>query len=107
MELTIEMKAMPGKVQELYQTLQALVPTFRKEKGCWDCRISRHVEDGEVFFLSVDWEGWEDLEQYIRSGSGSALLGAMDLLSETARVRFGQDSPWEGIETLKRMRKKV
>jgi quinol monooxygenase YgiN len=107
MQLTIEMKATPGKVQELYQTLQALLPTFRKEKGCGDCRISRDVEDGEVFFLSVEWETKASLEQYVRSGSGSALLGAIDVLSETAKVRFGQDSPWEGIETLKRMRKKV
>ena len=43
----------------------------------------------------------------MRSGSGGAFLGAVDLLAETARVRFGEDSPWEGIETLKRMRKKT
>jgi quinol monooxygenase YgiN len=107
MELTIEMKAMPGKIQELYQTLQALLPTFRKEKGCRDCRVYRDVEDGEIFFLTVDWEARASLEHYLQSGSGSALLGAIDLLSETAKVRFGQDSPWEGIDTLKRMRKKV
>jgi hypothetical protein len=41
------------------------------------------------------------------SGSGGALLGAVELLSEAARVRFGQDSPWEGIDSLKRMRKKA
>ena len=107
MEVTIEMKAMPGKVQELYQTLQALLPTFRKEKGARECRVYRDVEDGEVFFLSVEWETKASLEQYVRSGSGSALFGAIDLLSETARVRFGTDSPWEGIDTLKRMRKKL
>ncbi len=107
MELTIEMKARPGKVQELYQTLQALLPTFRKEKGCRGCRVYRDVEDGEVFFLSVDWEARASLEHYLQSESGSALLGAIDLLSETAKVRFGQDSPWEEIDTLKRMRKKV
>lgn len=104
MELMIEMKAVTGKIQEFYQTLQALLPTIRKEKGCRDCRICRDVEDGEVFFLSVDWDTRASLKQYIRSVSGSALLGAIDLLSVEARVRFGQDSPWEGIESLKRMR---
>jgi hypothetical protein len=39
------------------------------------------------------------------SESGGALLGAVDLLSETARVRIGSSKPWEGIDTLKRMRK--
>ncbi len=107
MELTIEIRARPGKFQELYQTLLALLPTIRSEKGCRDCRIYRDVEDGEVFFLSVDWEARASLEHYVRSGSGSALLGAVDLLSETAKVRFDQDSPWEGIDTLKRIRKKT
>ena len=103
-KLTIEVKAKEGKIQELYQTLQALLPTIRKEQGCRDCRIYRDVEDGEVFSLSIDWGDQADIGQYMRSSSGSALLGAADLLSEKARVRIG-DAPWEGIETLKRMRK--
>ena len=101
----MEMKAKQGKFQELYQTLQALLPTIRKEKGCKDCRVYRDVEDGEVFFLLVHWEARDSLEHYVRSSSGSALLGAVDLLSETAKVSFGQDSPWEGINGLKRMKK--
>lgn len=106
MEFTIEMKAKTGKFNELYQTLQALLPTIRKEKGCRDCRIYRDVEDGEVFFLTVNWEARYNLEHYLQSISGSALLGAIDMLSETAKVKFDQDSPWEGIDSLKRMKKK-
>jgi quinol monooxygenase YgiN len=107
MELTIEFRARPGKFQELYQTLQALLPTVRKEKGCRDCRIYRDVEDGEGFFLSVQWEAQANLEHYIRSTNGLALLGAIDLLSEKAGVKIGHDAPWEGIDTLKRMRTKA
>jgi quinol monooxygenase YgiN len=103
LKLTIEVKAKPGGIQELYQTLQALLPTIRKEQGCRDCRIYRDVEDGEVFSLSIDWGEEADIGDYMRSGNGRALLGAADLLSETARVRKG-DAPWEGIETLKRLR---
>ena len=65
MELTIEIKPGPGRAQELDQALQALLPTIRKEKGCLDCRISRDVEDGEVFLLSGHWEAQGNLEQYI------------------------------------------
>ncbi len=104
MELTIEFKARPGKFQELYQTLQALLPTIREEKGCRDCRIYRDVEDGEVFFLSGGWEAQGNLEHYLRSTNGLALLGAIDLLSERAAVKTGHDAPWEGIDSLKRMR---
>jgi quinol monooxygenase YgiN len=107
MKLTIEITAKPEKTQELHQTLQALLPSIRREQGCRDCRVWRDVEDGEIFFLAVDWETRASLEQALRSGSGGAFLGAVDLLSETARVRFGEDATWEGIGTLKRMRKKA
>jgi hypothetical protein len=65
------------------------------------------VEDGKVFILSVYWKDLASLEQYVTSDSGGALLGAIDLLGEAARVQIGSDAPWEGIETLKRMRKKI
>ena len=106
MEFTIEIRAKTGKFKELYQTLEALLPTIRKAKGCRDCRICRDMEDGEVFSLSVHWEARANLENYVRSDNGSALLGAVDLLSETAKVRIGNDTPWEGTEIVKRMRKK-
>ena len=106
MALTIEIRAKPGKFQELYQTFQALLPTIRKEKGCRECRIYRDVEDGEVFFLSGHWEAQANLEHYLRSTNGLALLGAIDLLSERAAVKTGHDAQWEGIDVLKRMRKK-
>jgi quinol monooxygenase YgiN len=107
MLLTIEIRAREDKFQEIYQILQALLPTIRKEKGCRECRIYRDVEDGEVFFLCADWETKANLIHYMRSGSGSALLGAIDLLSETARVKSGQDETWQGIDVLKRLRKKI
>jgi quinol monooxygenase YgiN len=78
---------------------------MRTENGCRESRIYRDVEDGEVFFLSVDWKDVANLEHYMRSVSGSALLGAVDLLSETARFRIDKDAPWEDINTLKRMKK--
>ena len=107
MELTIEIRAKPGKFQELYQTLLGLLPTIRKGKGCDGCRIYRDVEDGEVFFLSGQWEEQANLEHYLRSTNGMALLGAIDLLSERAAVKTGHDALWEGIDALKRIRKKT
>jgi quinol monooxygenase YgiN len=106
MKLTIEMQARPEKSQELYQTLQALLPAIHKEKGCLDCRTYRDMEEGEIFFLAVDWDSRASLERFMPSGSGGALLGAIDLLSETVKVRIGNNEPWEGIDSLKRMRKK-
>ncbi|SEM13827.1 Antibiotic biosynthesis monooxygenase [Syntrophus gentianae] len=105
MNLTIELRAKPEKFQELYQSLQALLPTMRKENGCREAHIYRDVEDGEVFSLSMSWEDAAKFENYMQSTSGSALLGAVDLLSKAVRVRMGDNTPWDGIEVLKRVRK--
>ncbi len=103
MELTIEIRPKPGKLHELYQTLQALLPTVRNEKHCRDCRFSL---DGEVLFLSSDWETQAGVERFMRSTCGIALLGAIDVLGERAAVKMGRDAPWEGIDVLKKMRSK-
>jgi len=104
MNLIIEVRAKPEKFHELYQALQALFPTMCKEGGCCESHIYKDVEDGEVIVLSIHSENEVTFENYMRSTSGSALLGAVDLLSKAVRVRMGDNTQWGGIEVLKRMR---
>lgn len=106
MKLMIEVRAKSGKASELYQTLYALLTTMRKQ-GCLEGTISQTLEDGESFSLSGDWDALSVLEAFMQSGSGIALIGAIDLLGKSGRVRLGSDAPWEGVEALKRMRKEV
>jgi quinol monooxygenase YgiN len=105
MELTIEIQTRPEKIQELYQTLQSLLIVIRKEEGCLDYRLYRDTEENEFFFISINWRTRANLENYLRSASGSAFLGAIDLLGETAKVRFGRKQNWEGIDALKKIRR--
>lgn len=107
LKLTIEMRVNPDKFQELNQALEAFLPVIRRQNGCHDCRITRDIEDGDVLVLVIHWENREYLEQYIRSENGSALLGAIELLGETSRVGIGSGLSWEGIDTLKKIRKKI
>jgi hypothetical protein len=97
--------ARPEKTQELHPTLQALLPAIRKENGCRDCRVCRDLGDVEIFFLTVDRDARANLETFMPTENGGALLGSVGLPSETARVRIGNNEPWEEIDTLKRMKK--
>ena len=103
MTVTIEVKAQSGKLKELYQTLHALLPTMREVNGCRGCRVSRDVEDGEVFMLSSDWESKDSFEGYIYSDNGRALLGAIKLLGESARFRMSSDARWKEIGAVRFM----
>ena len=107
MTLTIEVRAKPGSANELYQTLQALLPTLRRAKGCVNCHVQSDVRDEELHTLSCEWGSQAGLEEYIRSGSGSAMIGALDLLGESVRVRLGGGAKREGTEALKRIRQEA
>lgn len=104
MDLAIRLQASSGKVQELSQTLLALVDTMRTAHGCQDCHLYLDLENSETFYLASQWEGNTALEQYMRSESGGAILGAIALLGETAQIRICKKTPWLGIEALKQMR---
>ena len=107
MTLTIEVRAKPAKANELYQTLQALLPTMRRTKGCVSCRVNPDANNEELYALSSEWDSQAGFEEYIRTGSGSALIGALDLLAESVRVRLGGEAKWGGTEALKRIRREA
>jgi len=103
MTLTIEVKSKTGKNNELYQSLQALLVTMRQEKGCLRCRVSQDMEDGEVYVLSSDWDTESSFGSYVKSVSGIALLGAINMLGQSTRIQVGSGAKWEGAEALKKI----
>jgi quinol monooxygenase YgiN len=107
MGLTIELRARSEKFQELRQVVLALLPPIRKEDDCIESRIFNDMENDEIFLLWIQWRDAAALKRYLRSGSGSAILGAIDLLGEKVRVKIGAENCWEGIETLKKIRNKT
>jgi len=74
MNITIEIRAKPEKFNELYQTLQALLPTMRAEHGYRKSRIYRDVEMGSLF-LAINWELRRTLRTINRSTSGRRFSG--------------------------------
>jgi quinol monooxygenase YgiN len=103
MTTTIEVTSKPGKIAELYQTLQALLPTMRQEKGCKNCRVAQDIEYSEVYVLSSEWDVQASFERYIKSASGIVLIGAINTLGQKTRVQMGGNARWEGGEVLQRI----
>jgi len=107
MNLTIEVRAKPENFHELYQTLQAILPTIRSVADCRECRIYEDVENSNIFYIDIDCLDQEKLENIMQSMGGTALIGALNLLAESVKVKLDSDSVWSDIETLKRLRKKT
>lgn len=104
MELTIEVKAKRTNFQELYQTLLALVPEIRKKNGLRKVNLNRDAHHDDVFIIFFDWEEPEHLKSYLRSNDGSALLGAIEVLSEKTKVKIGNNDSTEGTLALQQLR---
>ena len=102
--LSPEVRNITGKPVSFTRTCRRF---FRPGAGrrCVNCHVKPDVKDEKLHTLSCDWDSRAVFEEYIRSGSGSALIGALDLLVESARVQLGIDANWEGSEALKRIRR--
>jgi quinol monooxygenase YgiN len=54
--VVIKMTALPTKRKEVFQTVQALIQSIRRVKGCTDCYACQDVEDEISFFMIQGWE---------------------------------------------------
>jgi quinol monooxygenase YgiN len=98
------MKALPEKRKELVQTLLGMIEPSRKAKGCISHQVYQNLDDDNLFILLEEWQSQEDLDARLRSDQFSALLGAMNLLSEAADIQFSTAPSTSGMEVVKAAR---
>ena len=97
---TIEMTVLPAKRREHLQTVNALVQTIRKEKGCLKCAACQDLEDENSFCMFQLWETQKDLDSYLRSDLFAVLLGTQNFLSKPWEIIFNTVSSTSGVETV-------
>ena len=100
----LTMKAVPEKRKELVQTLMGMIEPSRKVKGCISHNLYQNLEDDNLFILVEGWKNQEDLDIRLRSDQFSALLGAMNLLSEATDIQFSTIHSTAGMEVVKAAR---
>ena len=102
----ITMNALIEKRTEVMQTLISMIEPTENGRGCLSCRISRDIEDKNVFSLIEEWETREDLDNHIRSDRFSVLLGTKSLLCEPQQIEIHTVSQSEGMEVIHATRNK-
>ena len=61
------MRAKPGKEQELHDALVALVEPTTREKGYVNYDMHQGIEDPAVYFFYENWESPEDLDAHLQA----------------------------------------
>jgi len=64
----IKMAALPAKRTELLQTVQALIQSISRVKGCTNCSACQDVEDENSFCMIQEWKTQKELDSYLQSG---------------------------------------
>lgn len=96
--VTITLRVISGKREELLQTIRALHVKMKEERGFLKFSVYQDVEDADTFNLIQEWETADDLEKQIRSEDFRVLIGALKVLSVEAEVRYRIGSPQKGIK---------
>jgi len=98
--LTISVKVLPSKRNELLSAFRLFTEQTRHTKGCEACRIFQDIDDDNLINLEETWSCRPDLNTYFQSDIFSALLGAVKLLGATHEIRISDGSHTEGMEAV-------
>jgi quinol monooxygenase YgiN len=101
------LNVLPEKQKEVLQTLVALAEPAGKENGCLSYGIFSDIKNGNVFNLISEWKTRGHLDNHVRSGRFTVLLGTKSLLSEPMKIQIFTASDAEGTEAVNSIRKKM
>ena len=103
--LTIDFTVTPDNRKELLQTIHSLFEKSESESG----RIRRHLytdaEDVNRFILKEEWLTEKDLRRYLNGDLFGVLLGALNLLGESRKLKLERISKTLDDSTVIAMRK--
>ena len=92
-----------GKQKELSHFCQIITDQTRQKAGC---SFSSILQDKNCIILDQQWEQFRLLEDYFRSDSFGALLGAMKFLGKNNEITIDSGTGKQGIRVVETARAK-
>ena len=102
----ITMNAFMDKRTEVMQTLLSMIEPTENMVGCLSCKVSRDIEENNIFSMIQEWKNRKELDTHIKSDRFSVLLGTRSLLCEPPQIEIHTVSASEGMETINAIRRK-
>lgn len=105
--IRITMNVIPGKHLEMMQTLISMIEPTVKEPGCTSFEVFCDIEDKSRFCLLEAWKTREYLDHHMASHRFGVLLGTKPLLREPLEIQIHTVSRSEGIDAIRKARRKI
>ena len=86
------------KVDEFVDSLRALLPEFRKEKGCLDYCVYKDLDEEQAFCIVAEWETYEAMQKHFLTQKFEVLIGAARVLGETFDIIMAEVLELEDFE---------
>ena len=98
--LSIILNAESIKRRELMSTCRIIAEQTRQEKGCLDFCLMLEFDNENIIHIEQRWKHRSFMEDHLRSDLFSALIGAIQVLSQSYEIRINESSRTEGMEAV-------
>ncbi len=85
--IALKLQSIPGKRQELLQTLEAIMEKTSAMDACLNCALLQDPENLNALTLTMEWNSQEDFHTYQQSEHFGVLLGAFNLLCTSKKMQ--------------------
>lgn len=106
-QLTMRIKAGPGRAHDLVEALHMLKRRALQSQGCVRACCAADVDEAELFWYSEDWETQEALEAKVRSDQFGLLLALMETSPKRPSIEFRIISESRGLEYVAEVRRQL
>jgi quinol monooxygenase YgiN len=97
-QLTVRIKAGPGRAHDLVDALHMLKRCALQTRGCVRACCAADVDEAELFWYCEDWESEDALEAKVRSEQFAHLLALMETSVRPPSLEFRVIGESRGLE---------
>ena len=97
-KLIINVRTRPHKLTEFLQTLDDLIPAFKKEEGNLSYQYDQDSKDINDCHIRAEWQSWQDLENHHQGNLFAVLMGAIRILCEKPDIKIVEGSKVKELE---------
>lgn len=102
--MSIRIKCMPGKRDEIMDLLHSVVSRSRAYPDCVSSRLTQDVEDPEAVQLQELWASRQNLAKHVSSEIYRRVLAAIEMAAEMPLIEIHEIGQSFGIEEIRRIR---